>query len=32
MNDFFEFIFAFGVGLVGCIVVGCIFNWLIPLY
>lgn len=32
MNDFFEFIFAFGVGLIGCIVVGSIFNWLIPLH
>ena len=31
MDEFFEFIFAFGVGLVGCIIVGSILNWLVPL-
>lgn len=32
MNDFIEIIVAFGLGLVGCVIVGSIFNWLIPLH
>jgi hypothetical protein len=31
MNDWFEYIFAFLFGLVGCVVVASILNWLLPL-
>jgi hypothetical protein len=31
MNDWLEWIFAFVFGLAGCIFVGSILNWLLPL-
>ena len=31
MNDWFEWIFAFLFGLIGCIAVATILNWLLPL-
>jgi hypothetical protein len=31
MNDWFEYIFAFLLGLAGCVVAASILNWLVPL-
>jgi hypothetical protein len=31
MNYWYEYIFAFGTGLLGCFAVGAILDWLLPL-
>jgi hypothetical protein len=32
MNYWYEYVFGFLIGLVGCIIVGSILDWLLPLH
>jgi len=32
MNYWYEYVFAFLIGLVSCIIVGSILDWLLPLH